>query len=479
MKKYNSKRFIFILLSIFLSLFALVDVLAQEKDLKTQILENRDEAMRYAYRNLNGVGIKLNYRRAYDIFAVLAKNGDAEACNAIGMMFKQGLGPAQNDEKAMRWFQKAVEGGYAKAALNIALLYQYGHGVKQDYKKSIEWLEKAQEMGYDDIDYHLGYAYYKGLGVKQDYKTAFQYFDKGTKKENAACTYMLALCYYKGNGVARNPEQGKILMEKAADLGVSRATDIISRNDSKTYGEKKPVLKSSNNTVFDMIPTHYAAVSNNSEAAELNLDGKWEGSLVQYDWSGNDITKEAKLSLSIEKSGDRIEGVWTEDDTLSVRISATLSDSVWVFDNIVLYEQKRPVEMRTGSFRIVEKDGREFLTGNIAFYSETIREFTAPNYLVLERRSPTAINVPLADNQVIVSPNPFSDRINVKITLVRPEKIRLVTYDLSGKKIETSELFDFQAGTNSATLYTADYPKGSYILKVAGETVNKSFTLVK
>ncbi|GHT54194.1 hypothetical protein FACS189446_3320 [Bacteroidia bacterium] len=468
--------FLLIVLSIFTITF---NGFSQESDLQTKILQDRDKAMKYAYRNLNGAGIKLDYKKAYYIFRTLAEDGDAEANNAVGMMFKQGIGLKQMDEQALIYFQKAAEGGYAKAALNIALMYKYGHGVKQDYSKFIEWLEKAGEMGYEKAEYLLGYSFYKGQGKKQDYRTAFQYFEKGAEKGDATCIYMLSLCYYHGRGVERDTDKGKYWMEIAADKGLSRAVDIIARNDSKRYGEKKPGLRSSlNSDINNLIPVKYSPVANDKNRVG-RMSGKWEGKLVRYDWSGEEIEKEAKLTLTINHAGSPIEGLWVEDDTLSVRINATLNDSVWVFDNVTLYENQRPLDMKEGRFRIANKNGKEYLMGNVSFYSETTREYTAPHYLVLERKSPTNLNLLLKDNQITVSPNPFNEQITVRIDLEQPQKIRIVIYDLSGKRIETGELLDYNAGTHVVNISTGAYPKGSYILKVAGENVNRSFTIIK
>jgi TPR repeat protein len=466
-----------------LSLFtATFNGFAQENNLKTKILQDRDRSMKYAYRNLNGIGIKLDYKKAYYIFRTLAENGDAEANNAIGMMYKQGLGLKQNDEKAFAYFQKAAEGKYAKAALNIAMMYKFGHGVEQNYAQFIEWLEKAGEMGYENTDYLFGYAFYKGQGKKQNYQTAFHYFEKGAKKEDTACIYMLALCYFKGQGVNRDAEKGKYWMEKAADKGMSRAVDIIARNNSQTYGEKTVDLRSNlNSAISNMIPATYSNVANDKNMAASTMKGRWEGCLVQYDWSGEEIEKTAKLVITIDNAGNQLEGLWVENDTISVRINASLNDSLWIFDNVTLYENQRPLEMRNGSFRIIKTNGKEYLIGNLSFYSETIREYTAPHYMVLEHKSnhSTHLNSLLKDNQISVAPNPFNEQITVQIHLEKPQKMRIVIYDLSGKKIETSNLLHCDVGTHIEKISTINYPKGSYIVRVAGESINKSFTIVK
>ena len=492
MKTEMTKRISAFLTIIVLSLFTFIfNGSAQTNDsgaktlqlVKAQILQlDRDKAIRVGYKYLNGINVKLDYLKAYVIFRTLAENGDAEANNVLGMMYKQGTGPKQNDEKALYYFQKAVDGGYAKAAYNIALMYKFGHGVEQDYSKYIKWLEKAAQMGYEKTDYLMGYAYYKGFGEKQNYQTAFQYFEQGAQKGDATCMYMLSLCYFYGRGVDRNVKQGKFWMEEAANKGVDRAIDIMAKNNSETYGEKMPNLKSSViNDVNEMIPVKYAVVKNDKNIVSSDISGKWEGNIVQYDWSGEDITKTGKLELTIDNpAGNEISGLWVENDTMSVKVNATVNDSTWIFNNVRLYAQQRPLNMTSGSFRIVNKDGNSFLIGNISFYSETIREYTAPCYIALERKSnaPTGIDL-MKGNMVTVTPNPFNEQITVQINLDKAQKLQINIYDLSGKRIETGEFLEYKAGAHTIKISTANYPKGSYILKVTGGIINQSFTIVK
>ncbi|GHT39813.1 hypothetical protein FACS189437_04290 [Bacteroidia bacterium] len=456
---------------------------AQENNLEAKILQDRDNAMKYAFRTLNGVGVELDYKKAYVIFRTLAENGDAEACNALGMMFKYGIGFKQSDEKALEFFQKSAEGGYAKAAYNIGLMYKYGHGVDQNLTLSMEWFEKANEMGHDNTNYVIGYAYYKGMGKKQSYSTAFQFFQTGAEQGSTSCMYMLSICYFKGRGIQRNVEQGKYWMEQVADKGYSKAVDIMARNDSETFGEKKPVLRSSrNNALNSMIPQKHISVVNDENIANQQITGEWEGSLIQYDWSGEEIEQESKLKVIFDQTGNHIAGLWIENDSLSTRINVSIQDSSWVFDNVVLYEQPRPMDMRNGKFNIVHKNGKEYLTGNVSFYSEKTREYTAPNYIILERVSnhATGIDSPLQDdNQITVAPNPFNDKIKVQMTLAQPQKVRIVVYDSSGKRIETGELQNYSAGKHEVEISTISYPKGYYIVKVAGEYISKSIAVIK
>ncbi|GAB6012717.1 T9SS type A sorting domain-containing protein [Viscerimonas tarda] len=437
-------------------------------------LPDRDKAISYAYRCLNGVGTTLDYKKAVGIFLRLAATGDAEACNAVGMMYKLGLGTVPNDEKAFSYFTKAAGLGYARANYNIGLMYKYGHGVEQDLTKAMEYIEKSPGN-----DYVTGYAHYKGMGKKQSYTEAVKYFKQGAEAGDAGSMYMLGLCYFKGRGVERNIELGKYWFEQAADGGVTRAIDLMARNDSKTYGSKKVKLRSAAlEPINALVPKKYLKVAN--AVKDNSIAGNWEGKIISYDWSGEEIEGETKLQVSLSTAGGTVEGSWTESDSATVAITATMDESGWTFDNIVLHEGGRPIEMKSGSFRREYRDGEEYLTGNVSFYCEQTREYTSPSYVALKRISKIASSIEASQTaSLAVYPNPFDDCINVAFALENAGSIRFVIYDAAGKRIYTSDLENYTGGEHNYVIPAGSIPPGSYTLKIIGKSVNKSVKLIK
>ncbi|EGE27627.1 tetratricopeptide repeat family protein, partial [Moraxella catarrhalis O35E] len=45
--------------------------------------------------------------------------------------------------KIGEWYTKAANQGYADAQFNLALMYYEGQGVSQDDQKAVEWYTKA------------------------------------------------------------------------------------------------------------------------------------------------------------------------------------------------------------------------------------------------------------------------------------------------------------------------------------------------
>ena len=74
--------------------------------------------------------------------------------------------------------------GEADAQNNLGLMYKNGEGVRQDYTKAVEWYTKAANQGIADAQYNLGYSYYKGEGVRQNNIQAKEWFGKACDNGN-------------------------------------------------------------------------------------------------------------------------------------------------------------------------------------------------------------------------------------------------------------------------------------------------------
>ena len=66
----------------------------------------------------------------------------------------------QDYGKAVKLLEKAVKSNHADACNNLGLLYRDGTGVKQDYKKAIELFQKGANLGSSSAVDNLAYMYY-------------------------------------------------------------------------------------------------------------------------------------------------------------------------------------------------------------------------------------------------------------------------------------------------------------------------------
>lgn len=116
-----------------------------------------------------------DYEAAMRIWAPLADQGDADAQNMVGFMYRWGQGVEQDFEKARRWYRSAAGQGHARAQNNLGLLYRYGLGVPKDYATAFRWFLRAAEQGNAAGQNHLGLMFYKGEGVTQNYVQAYKW----------------------------------------------------------------------------------------------------------------------------------------------------------------------------------------------------------------------------------------------------------------------------------------------------------------
>ena len=66
---------------------------------------------------------------AREMFEVLARSGNADAEDLIGVMYALGLGVEQDDERAFEWYLRASMKGHPGAQSGIGWYYELGRGM--------------------------------------------------------------------------------------------------------------------------------------------------------------------------------------------------------------------------------------------------------------------------------------------------------------------------------------------------------------
>jgi TPR repeat protein len=89
-------------------------------------------------------------RDALNCYIVAAKQGDATAQTAVGLLFYQGRGGADQDYKeAFFWLHKAADQGVYAAQRTIAEMYTAGQGTQRDPTMAKIYAERADEQKHD------------------------------------------------------------------------------------------------------------------------------------------------------------------------------------------------------------------------------------------------------------------------------------------------------------------------------------------
>ena len=76
----------------------------------------------------------------------LAKTGDREAENNLGLCFEFGYGTAQDFREAAVWYLRAAKGGLGTAQFNLGGFYFEGKGVEKNFATAVMWYTRAAEQ---------------------------------------------------------------------------------------------------------------------------------------------------------------------------------------------------------------------------------------------------------------------------------------------------------------------------------------------
>lgn len=82
-------------------------------------------------------------------------------------------------------------------------------------------------------------------------------------------------------------------------------------------------------------------------------------------------------------------------------------------------------------------------------------------------------------NQMVVSPNPFHDKLEIKLLELEEQKVKITFYDLMGRKILEDNIYvDYPFEKINITGFS-NFNEGIYILKVEGNGINLSRKILK
>ncbi|MDA5022501.1 tetratricopeptide repeat protein [Acinetobacter baumannii] len=110
-----------------------------------------------------------NIPKALDTFSELSKKDNRVALNFLGRMYKDGVGVKQDNNKDFNLFNRAAILGDLSAQFNLGNMYFNGEGIPLDYEKATYWYNKAIINGKDgDAAKILAGMYYEGRGVEKN-----------------------------------------------------------------------------------------------------------------------------------------------------------------------------------------------------------------------------------------------------------------------------------------------------------------------
>ncbi len=455
--------------------------------------------MKLAYSYLKGINKSPNPSKALLLFKECAGMGNEKAMNAIGIQYRIGIGTAADFSQAFLWFTKAANAGYPAAWYNLGLMYKYGTSTERNYEKAYDCFENASSLMDAGGWYAQGYMLYKGIGCKQDYQHAIELFRKGIfQAYKPSCMYMYGLCLRNGFGIAANKDSSRYWLSKAASFGYDWAKDELASKapeNAEGSGILVDQVRAAKNFLAPIEKKKNTYNRILSSIAANDIEGIYEGFLIQYDWSGKFITSTSKLRLNLSVENGDLKGNWLEADTLEVPLSAMLTPKSMIFKNMEYYRKGHndPVIASKYTFndaklQLLTANDSMYLSGSITLFDHGRDEPARPTYMALVRTQKGTndglLNLRnddgslISQNSLKVYPNPFNDIFNVDFNLTKACDVHTAIFTIDGREVYTNAASHLEAGSYSLPVQ-AQLAKGTYVMRLYTGKTFKSFKIIK
>ncbi|MDP1764825.1 MAG: T9SS type A sorting domain-containing protein [Sediminibacterium sp.] len=447
-----------------------------------------------AAKFLTGIDGPKDERKAFELYTDCAQKGSAKAMNALGIMYKEGLGVPMNRTKSIEWFTKAVSNGYASGWYNLAMLYKDGKTVSErNYEKAFTYFSKAADLNDEQSVYSKAYFYYKGFGIDQNYRKAYKLFKLGAYSGRPNSMYFLALCYRNGYGTNQNADSARYWLNRAWQKGYKMAgNELLSKEPENSNIAAQELAKK----IKRMIPSapenvnQYNMLENKMPSEDIA--GNYKGYIIRYDWSGEHAIGGARLALQINYSGGKLTGTWIEADTVTIPFQAVITPHNLVFSN-TQYQRKdhyspvKPVSFNFENAKLQweRKDDSLYLTGSVQMFSPELNEPQKPLFISLVKAVSNSENTtasigkkqqiiftaedgsPLfSKNTVSAYPNPFNSVIKVDFKLKTASVVETQLIANDGRIVYKNNGGLMKPGNYTITLKPQQVISGTYILKV-------------
>jgi TPR repeat protein len=131
------------------------------KELKPYFKKKRQPvkaSLMMARMYLDGLGVPVNYSRAYQYLQRPAKSGNAWAATELGKLYLTGSGVMQSFDDARGWFEKAARHGYAPAQVELGHIHRKGLSLALNKITAYAWYNlAAASLAGEDRDAVMGY----------------------------------------------------------------------------------------------------------------------------------------------------------------------------------------------------------------------------------------------------------------------------------------------------------------------------------
>lgn len=175
---------------------------------------------------------------------------------------------SKNYNEAYTHFKRMGDHGCPFSNCLLGIMFQKGNGVNKSIPKALAYYRKSANKGFRDAELRLGRLYDEGEeGLQRNARAAGLWFQRAAQHGAAEAQFKLGKMYLTGDGVKEESLKAKIWLRKAADQGVSEASQLLSGIPGEAEAAKE--AKDAKD-VFTRSGSNY-------EAGWNNLEKSWQG----------------------------------------------------------------------------------------------------------------------------------------------------------------------------------------------------------
>lgn len=160
-----------------------------------------------------------------------AEKGDPSAQHALGVVYADGRGVAQDMTEAVRWWRLAADQGYADAQNALALAYANGFGTPVVRDEAMRLWRAAAGQGHALAQYNLGGHLVLHAQDRSRLEEGVQWLTKSAEQGDGDAQFFLGNLYFTGEGVKRDEERARTLWRQAAARGHAQARRALEGAD--------------------------------------------------------------------------------------------------------------------------------------------------------------------------------------------------------------------------------------------------------
>lgn len=161
---------------------------------------------------------KENYEKAFSSWLKSCENGNNNACDGIGFLYKDGWGVDKNIQNSMKYFEKACQNKHYESCKNLANHYYFSlDKTEENILNAFKYYYLSCEKNISDACFSVGIMFANGEGVEENFFEAKKAYEKACKDKNSGACNNLGVLYANGQGVRQDKKAAKEYYGKACD----------------------------------------------------------------------------------------------------------------------------------------------------------------------------------------------------------------------------------------------------------------------